>query len=195
MSKQRRLHWSDLLVTIATVVFACTALITVFITISSWKQEREAARPYLTFKESPSVDIKNGLSFELKFTNVGEHPVTNLWSKSYVMEQSLKVTPIFIWQHSLVNDIPKNTSSSLLITIDKDKLNPTQSNINPYYIVVLLKYLDPMIQKRYTQSIYLRWNGVINDKLQPIFHVEVEERDNILNYFKKNNLDTNNTKT
>ncbi|MHB1653120.1 MAG: hypothetical protein ACYCVD_11675 [Desulfitobacteriaceae bacterium] len=191
MTKKRSTHdWSSLIVTIATVVFACTALVTVIITITSWKEEREAARPYLTFKDSPAIDLKNGVDFELKFTNVGDHPATNLWSKTLVMEQGLQSKPIFVWQHSLVNDIPKNTVTSLLISIDKNVLNPNQMNINPHYIVVLLKYEDPLIRKLYAQAIYLKWNGVIGGNLQPIFHAEVEDRDKLLKYFETNKLNS-----
>lgn len=189
--RRSRRDWNQLVVTVATVVFACTALVTVFITISSWRAQREAARPYLTFKESPVVDLKNGVTIDFKFQNVGEHPATNLWSKTFVMAQTLNAPPVLTWEHSLVNDIPKNTSTTLVITPDASQFNAQQANIPPHYVVVFLKYEDPIIHKSYTQAIYLRWNGVKDAQAQPIFHVEVQEKDNILKYFQTQKIKPN----
>lgn len=188
--RKSRRDWNQFIVTLATVVFACTALVTVFITISSWRAEREAARPYMTFKESPVVDLKSGLTMELKFLNVGEHPATNLKSKTFLMEQALNAPPVFTWQHSLVNDIPKDTSTTLVIAPQANQINPNQLNIPAHYLVVFLTYDDPIVTKTYAQAIYLRWNGVNAGNTQPIFHIEVEERNNILNYFKAHKIDT-----
>ncbi|MDI6879341.1 MAG: hypothetical protein QMC95_03155 [Desulfitobacteriaceae bacterium] len=189
--RKRTRDWNQLIITIATVVFACTALVTVLLTLSSWRAGREASRPYLTFKESPIVDLKNGLNIELKFINVGEHPATNLWSKTFVMAQALNAPPVLTWQHSLVNDIPKNTSTSLVIVPETSKIDSNQGNLPAHYIVVFLKYEDPIIRKSYAQEIYLRWNGVSAAKPQPIFHVEVEEKHNILKYFEAQKINTN----
>lgn len=186
--KFRTRDWNQLIVTIATVVFACTALVTVVLTLSSWRAGREAARPYLTFKESPLVTLKPQLNIELKFMNVGEHPTTNLKSKTVMMEQALTSPPTLIWKHSLVNDIPKNTTTSLMIVPEISQVNPNQPNLPAYYIVVFLQYEDPIIRKSYSQAIYLRWNGVHEGSPQPVFHIETEEKNAILEYFRAHQI-------
>lgn len=183
-NKFKTRDWNQLIVTIATVVFACTALVTVILTLSSWRAGREAARPYLTFKESPLVTLKPQLNIELKFTNAGEHPATNLKSKTVMMEQALTAPPTLTWKHSLVNDIPKNTSTSLIIVPEISQVNSRQPNLPAYYVVVFMQYEDPIIRKSYSQAIYLRWNGVREGNPQPVFHIETEEKNAILQYFQ-----------
>ena len=117
--KSNFLNYSSVIATVATAVLAITALITVYITVSAWREEREANRPYFTFRESPSVVLDESLDFEIRFTNVGEHPAINLWSKSVVFNTDLSSEPIAVDEYALVNDIPQNASAALLITLEK----------------------------------------------------------------------------
>ncbi|KLU58622.1 hypothetical protein CEB3_c46380 [Peptococcaceae bacterium CEB3] len=176
--------WSEILVKISTVVFACTALVTVFITISSWRVQREAARPYLTFRESPTVTLDKGVNLELKFTNVGQHPATDLWSRALVIDRSFRGSPVYAKEHTIVNDIPKDTTSTLLISIAPRSLSPNAGSIAPHYLVVFFKYSDPIIKKSYAQAIYLKWNGEANGQPESLYHVETGEKDKILAYLK-----------
>jgi len=187
--KTKFLSWSSVVGTLATTVLAVTSLITVWITISAWNDEREASRPYFTFKESPMVDLDHELSFEISLSNVGSHPAVNLWNKAVIFNSNLKEKPVSMVENILVNDIPKDTTSSLIITISKDDIHPTESNIDPYFIVVVLKYHDPIIDRDFGQTIYLRWNGVIEGELQPFYSVEMAEKQNILDYIKKQGID------
>lgn len=188
--RHRKLNrdWSEIVVKISTVVFACTALVTVFITISSWRVQREAVRPYLTFKESPAVTLNKGVNLELKFSNVGEHPATDLWSQAFVINQSFQGKPVYMREHTIVNDIPKNTASTLQISIDKNSLSPNAATIPPHYVVVFFKYSDPIIKKPYSQAIYLKWNGVVDGQPESLYHVEAAERDKILAYLKAHRI-------
>ena len=191
MGKRRSefLGWSSIVATVATVVLAVTALITVYITVSAWRAERESARPYFTLKDSPKVQLTPEVNFEFKFTNAGVHPAVNLHSKSLVFDQSLAKEPVHQDEFDLVNEIPKDTSSSLLITIDKKDINPGQLNINPHFIVIDLQYDDPIIKKKYNQTIFLKWNGVLNGQLQAIVHLRLEEKEKILAYLKEKQID------
>lgn len=181
--------WTTIVATIATTILAITSLITVYITVTAWKEEREAFRPYLTVKESPRVDLKNGVNFELRFTNSGTHPASNLSSKSLVFDQALAQEPIHHDEFDLANEIPNNTSSSLVIGIDEKLINAKQIDITPLFIVVDLQYDDPILNKSYNQIIYLKWNGVINGVPQPMVHVRVEEKTQITDYLKKFRID------
>jgi len=182
------MKWSNIIATLATTILALTALITVYLTIAAWKIQQDAARPYFVLKESPKVDIGNELSLELKFNNVGIHPVVNLSSKTIVFDDHLTGKPIHHDESAIVNEIPKDAASSLVMLIPGDDINSQQLNINAYYIVVDLRYADPILNKSYSQTIYMKWNGVQEGKMQPIVHVRVNEKENITNYFQKQGI-------
>ena len=189
VSKKSFLKWTNIIATIATTVLALTALITVYLTVAAWKAQQETARPYFILKESPKVDLGNELSFELKFTNVGMHPAVNLSSETIVFDDRLTGKPIHHDESAIVNEIPKDSSSSLVMTIPSEEVYPKQFNINAHYVVVDLHYADPILDKSYSQLIYLKWNGVQEEKMQPTVHVRVEEKGKILDYFQKGGID------
>lgn len=191
MSKKRGnlSSYTGIIASLATAVLAITALITVYITISSWKDEREANRPYFTFKESPKIvfDDEN-LEFEIKFTNVGKHPAVNLWSKSLVFNEKLNEKPIAVDEYALVNDIPQNASPTLLIGLESLNAKAKLGDISPHFIVIMLRYEDPIIDKKFEQTLYLKWNGAKNGDILSTNHVEEEEKEKILDYFSNNNI-------
>lgn len=189
--RQRSISWSSVIATAATSVLAITALITVYLTITAWKVQQETTRPYFVLKESPKVEISDELSLELKFNNVGVHPALDLSSETVVFNEQLTAKPIYYDESSIVNEIPKDGVSSLVVIIPSDEIYPKQANINPHYVVVDLQYRDPILEKTYNQTIYLKWSGLVNGKMLPIVHVQVEEKDNILNYFNNYNIDPN----
>lgn len=169
-------------------MLALTAVITVFLTVSAWKGQQETARPYFILKESPKVELGSELSFELKFTNVGMHPAVNLSSETIVFDDRLTGKPIHHDESAIVNEIPKDSSSSLVMTIPSEEIYPKQYNINAHYVVVDIQYDDPILKKSYSQTIYMNWNGVLEEKMQPTVHVRVEERGKIEDYLKKNGI-------
>lgn len=187
-SKKRFLKWSNIISTLSTTVLALTALVTVYLTVAAWQAQQETARPYFILQESPKVNLGNELSFELKFTNVGTHPAVNLSSETIVFEDRLTGKPIHHDESAIVNEIPKDSSSSLVMIIPSDEGYPKQFNINAHYVVVDLHYADPILKKSYSQPIFMKWNGVQEEKMQPIVHVRVEEKDKIEDYFKKNSI-------
>ena len=190
-SNDRFIKWSSIIATLATTVLALTALITVYLTIAAWKIEQNAARPYFVLKESPNIDIGSELSLELKFNNVGIHPAVNLSSETIVFNDDLTGKPIHHDESAIVNEIPKDGASSLVMIIpsDENEIYPQQLNIKAHYVVVDLQYADPILNKSYSQTIYMKWNGVQEGKIQPTVHVRVEEKEKILNYFKIQDID------
>jgi len=192
VSKRSFRKWSNIIATLATTVLALTALITVYLTVAAWQVQQETARPYFILKESPKVELGNDLSFELKFTNMGMHPAVDLSSETIVFDDGLTGKPIHHDESAIVNEIPKDASSSLVMTIPSEKIYPKQYNINAHYIVIHLQYLDPILDKSYWQLIYLKWNGVQEEKMQPTVHVRVEEKVKIDDYLKKHGIDLKN---
>lgn len=182
-------RWSSVIASIATTVLALTALITVYLTVAAWKGQQDASRPYFVLKESPKVDLSNELSLELKFNNVGVHPAVNLSSETIVFDDRLSGKPIHHDESAIVNEISKDAASSLVMIIPSDEIYPKQLNINAQFVVVDLQYADPILNKSYSQIIYMKWNGVQEGKLQPTVHVRVEEKEKILDYFQKHGID------
>ncbi|TGE34064.1 hypothetical protein [Desulfosporosinus sp. Sb-LF] len=183
------MKWSNIIATVATTVLALTALITVYLTVAAWKVQQEAMRPYFVLRESPKVDLENELSLELKFNNVGIHPAVNLSSETIVFDEQLEGKPIHHDESAIVNEIPKDTASSLVMTIPSDTIYSKQFNISAHYIVVDLQYADPILDKTYSQTIYMKWNGVHEGKIQATIHVKVEEKGKILDYFQRHGID------
>jgi hypothetical protein len=188
-SNHRLLKWSNLIATLSTTVLAITALITVYLTVASWKVQQEAARPYFVLKESPKVDLGNEVSLEFNFNNVGVHPAVNLSSETIIFEEQLVGEPIHHDESAIVNEIPKDALASLLMTLSSDDLDHQLNEVKPHYVVVDLQYKDPILNKAYNQTIYLKWNGVQKGKNQPTVHVRVEEKGKILQYFAKHRID------
>ncbi|KGK86196.1 hypothetical protein DP73_16985 [Desulfosporosinus sp. HMP52] len=186
----REWNWSDSVVTISTAIFALVSLISVYISVTTWQTQREAARPYLTFIESPSLNFSenSGFEFEFKFKNVGTHPATNLSSRTLIFEQQLLQKPILIDDYTVVNDIPRDSTTSLLLNLKVNSFPKELKEISPHFIIISLKYSDPIVHKSYNQTIYLKWAGVVDYKQQPIIHVEMNEKSNIEHYLKTHQL-------
>jgi len=187
--KIKNWNWSGSVVTISTAIFAFVSLVSVYISVTTWQTQREAARPYFTFLESPSIHLtqKQSFEFEFKFKNVGTHPATNLSSRTLVFEQQLLEKPIIIDDYTVVNDIPRDTTTSLLLSLQNKDLSE-EPNINPHFIIIVLTYADPIVHKSYTQTIYLKWAGVMAGRQQPLIHVEMSEKESILHYLKTHQL-------
>ena len=179
-------NWSSTIVTISTAIFAFVSLVSVFISVTTWQTQREAARPYFTFKESPAIHLIDELSLEFKFNNVGTHPATNLSSRTIVFDETMQQEPSLVDDYTVVNDIPRDTTTSLLLRIKRSDFSET--DINPQFVIICLNYIDPITRKLYTQTIYTKWAGVIAQKPQPLIHVEAGEKEKILSYLKLHHL-------
>ena len=84
-------------------------------------------------------------------------------------------------QFTFLNNIAQNDAKDLKIIIDNINLNA----IKEHYIVMNLKYTDPIFEKIHEQIYYLKWYGIEDGKPQQIFHASKEDKDRIVNYLKK----------
>ena len=186
MPKLDRRSTSNTLVAITTLIFAITSLITVYISLSAWKDERESVRPYLTFYQSPEVYLEDKhLVFSVRYYNVGLHPAASFHSHTIIVKHHLNDPPLHNDQFTLVNYIAQNATTDIVIKVD---LGPTKTdfqNIHAHFIIINLKYSDPILNKNHEQIIYLRWEGTVNGKLQPIFHCSKQEKTQILDYIER----------
>lgn len=187
MAGEREQNISNLIITITTLIFAVTSMITVYISLSAWRDERESVRPYLTFQKSPEVYFQNAgeLVFSFRFSNVGLHPAGNLHSQTMIVDCRLDCQPLHTDQFSLVNYIPQNSTADLIIKIDCAAAGLDSDDIPEHYIVINLKYSDPVLEKEHEQIIYLKWAGAMAGKPTPIFHASKEDKARIVNYLKK----------
>jgi len=185
--EMKKRNWSDTVVTISTAIFAVVSLVSVFISVTTWQAQREAARPYFTFKESPSINLRaDQLSFEFKFNNVGTHPAINLSSKTIVFDETLLEEPILVDDYTVVNAIPRETTTSLLLSLKHTDFS--KADINPQLVVIGLSYTDPITRRAYTQTIYTKWAGVIAQKTQLLIHIEASQKPKILSYLQSRHL-------
>ncbi len=188
--KEKSSYWINIMATLASITLAVVSLLSVYITLSSWREERESSRPYFTFKESPYISISNEVNINFKFNNVGIHPALNLWDKTLVFDQNLKTKPIHDDQHTLVNDIPQGTVAELSIKLNLNAVSlEGTGSAHGYFIVIALQYNDPILHKDFQQLIFMKWDGVKDHKAYPIAHVEAEEKENILHYFQTEKID------
>lgn len=194
MDNDKQYNISSLIVTITTLIFAITSTITVYISLSAWREEQESVRPYITFHNSPQVyfNENNQLVFSFKLSNVGSHPAASLHTQTIIVNSKLDRAPLHIDQYSLVNYIPQNAFIDVLVKIPNENTNQNDKeyNYSEHYIVLTLKYSDPVLEKSYEQIIYLKWFGAENSrsenrKLHPIFHASKDDKDRILQYLRK----------
>lgn len=187
MTREREQNISNLIITVTTLIFAVTSMITVYISLSAWRDEREAVRPYLTFQGSPKVYFQNSrqLEFSFKFINVGRHPAGNLHCQTLVVDSQLDCQPLHTDQYSMVNYIPQNTTTDLVLKIDVEAAGLNTEEVKEYYIVINLKYADPVLEKQHEQIIYLKWAGVMEGKPTPIFHASKQDKERIVTYLEK----------
>jgi hypothetical protein len=185
----KKQNWSSIVVTFSTAIFTVVSIISLFISVTSWHAQRETSRPYLTLKESPLVSLSQNkeIFFEFKFVNIGTNPASNLTSKTLVFDEHLIQKPIMIDEYNLVNDIPKNTVTSLLLNIENMEKG-RKSYINPYYVLISLNYTDGILHKSYSQILYLKWSGLKDGRPQLFIHVKASEKENIVKYLKLNQL-------
>jgi len=105
---------------------------------------------------------------------------------SIVFDEDLLQEPVHIDDYSVVNDIPRDTTISLLLNIKNTDF--LKADINPQFIIISLSYRDLITRKSYFQTIYTKWAGVVAQKPQPLVHVEEREKQKILNYLKFHHL-------
>ncbi|RNC28719.1 MAG: hypothetical protein AWM53_01160 [Candidatus Dichloromethanomonas elyunquensis] len=187
MSSEHQTTVSNLVITLTTLIFAITSMITVFISASSWREERESVKPYLTFNSSPEVFFtpNKELVFLFRFQNSGLHPAENLHIQTMILDCELKGPPLHTDQFSFVNDIPQNAAADLSIRLDNPSIMLHPKQFNPHYIILNLKYSDPVLGKSHEQIIYLKWPGITEGRAGAILHASKEDKNHIVEYLQK----------
>ena len=172
----------DMISSISSMIAAIVALITVVIAISSLQKEKYYKRPYFAIEKPGIKKLDNSPPFRIQITmiNTGVHPAKNLTGQISIFDQSLKEKPQFVFNFSISNEIPHDSptpwyNDSLILP----------NNVKPQYITLQINYYDPILKESYSQTFYMKWDGVRNGITHPDFvHVGIEESNNIENYLK-----------
>ncbi len=170
----------DTISVISGAIAALAAMIAIFLTYRSNKQERESKRPYFTIEAPGFKQIGTGLRLQITFINCGNHPANMFKSVIRLFQEDLKnENKIDI---DVVNDIPANSPTPYYN--DSVGLGP---NMPKHFIFCSISYRDPILKKEYVQSYYMKWDGLINGQTHPDFtHVNTTEKKIIENYIKNN---------
>jgi len=163
-------------------VAAIAALLTVYHARTSWKEQTEANRPYFTITNPGIKPLPQSPPYRIQITmeNIGVRPAYDLFGKIYIVDKNLKSDPQFTFDFSIANEIPTKTPTPWY----NDTLRlPT--NVSPQYIVLAIKYKDPVVNKFFPQIFFMKWDGVANGQTHPDFvHASKEEKQKIGDHLK-----------
>lgn len=173
----------NILSTISGLIAAIVALITVSISISSLQEANQSKRPYFIIEKPGIKALPNSPPFRIQITlyNTGIHPAINTVGNIVFFNKSLDEEPQYNIVFSVANEIPNNSPTPWYTD---SVFLPT--NLSPQYIILKIDYGDPILEQLYSQTFYMRWNGVQDGITQPDFvHVGIDEKNNIINYLKE----------
>ena len=163
-------------------IAAIAALLTVYQASSSSREERESRRPYFTLAAPGIKPLPQSPPFRIQITmeNIGVDPAYDLIGMIFFVEKSLTKPPEFTFNFSIANDIPSKTPTPWY---NDDLVLP--ANVPPHYIVLGIKYYDPILKKSFAQVFYMKWAGVSNGQTYPDFvHVAIEDKKPIFEHLE-----------
>lgn len=167
---------------ISGAVAAIAALLTVYHARTAWKEQIGANRPYFTIANPGIKLLPQSPPYRIQITmeNIGVRPAYDLFGKIYIIDKNLKSDPQFTFDFSIANEIPHETPTPWY----NDTLQ-LQTNVPPQYIVLAIKYKDPVVNKSFPQIFFMKWDGVTNGQAHPDFvHVSKAEKQKIGDHLK-----------
>tara|TARA_B110000902_G_C14051698_1_gene491950 strand:- start:107 stop:751 length:645 start_codon:yes stop_codon:yes gene_type:complete len=161
-------------------IAALAALIAIYLTTRSNKQERESKRPYFTIEAPGFKQIGENLRLQITFINSGNHLANKFKGQIRIFQEDLKnENKIDI---DVVNDIPANSPTPYY----NDDIG-LGKNMPKHFIFCVISYFDPILRKEYSQNFYMKWDGVNDGLTQLDFtHVNTTQKEIIEKYIKNN---------
>jgi len=95
--------------------------------------------------------------------NIGKRPATNTTMKIAIVDKQLQKTS-FSTEYPIINDVPPNNPTPYY----NDSLQ-LGTNVPAQFIVMEINYEDTLDKKKYTQTYYMKWEGVTNGTTHPDF--------------------------
>ncbi len=171
--------WSVVSV-IAGAVAAVAALVAVRQTSESHREQLRSARPYFTVKD-PGIKA-DSLPYRIQITmvNMGGRVASDLFGNIDMMDQDFKGRPASIGEFSVANEIPPNIPTPYYISVS------LPVNMPPQYIVMHIRYKDPIVDTDFSQDFFMRWEGVRDGKTPPDFvHASLGEKNKIAAWLRE----------
>lgn len=159
---------------VAAAVAAVAAMVTVFQAKVSRTEDLAAKRPYFTLVDPGIKSLPQSPLFRILLTmqNIGVHPASDLDGKILFVNSKFSKPPEPVFDFSVANDIPTQTptpwyNDSLFLPPDAPVM----------YVVLTIRYCNPILQRDHSQAFFMRWNGAQGGKTDPNFvHVSSEEK-------------------
>ncbi len=174
---------------IATVATACFMLVTVIIAYCAvkqqtavWEEEKKLGRPYISFPEgnTPTIERTGGSEYNIwfAFENIGKRPASQFYFCIYALDENCETKPLTGGNFYYANEIPPGGAYPAW---HAENVKRTKE---PRYIVAIFRYKDLFTSDYYSQSYYLKWNGV-DAKLK---HTTKDEQQNVDECLQQNDI-------
>jgi hypothetical protein len=176
MSWWSNINWNAV-AAIASVIGIIFAFITVWHTLSVWREQEKSNRPYFTIEKPGIKKLPNSPPYRVQITfyNVGKRPAANFEGELQFMKQNSNEKPYQKIDFSVGNDIPINSPTPWY----NDNLE-LSTKMDATYIITKISYVDPISKEKYNQEFYMKWDGVINGTTSPDFtHVSINDKNKI----------------
>ena len=111
--------------------------------------------------------------------NIGIRPAYDLIGKIIIIDKELRDEPLATFDFSVANEIPTQTPTPWYT--DGVQL---PSDVSPQYIMLAIKYSDPILKQSFSQVFFMKWDGAVKGRTQPDFvHVSKEEKQKVAEHF------------
>lgn len=159
-----------------TAFSAVVALISVFVVRGSIRDRIASERPYLILEQPGIKALPDSPPYRVRITliNQGVRPALDLVGRLFFIQQDFEGRPMQL-SFSIANAIPSKSPTPYY----NDSLQ-LGNEVPPMYIVLSVKYRDPLTNGSYPQQFFMKWGGVQNGKTHPDFvHTTLEEKSKI----------------
>ena len=96
--------------------------------------------------------------------NRGIHPADDFEGRILILNADLSNKPDFDFKFSVANSIPSNSPTPWY----NDSVH-LPHNLPLQYVVLAIKYKDPILNKGFNQTFFMKWDGIQNGSIHPDF--------------------------
>jgi hypothetical protein len=161
-------------------IAAVAALLTVRHLRATRREQIESNRSYFTIVNPGIKPLPQSPPYRIQITmeNVGVRPAYDLLGKIYIIDKNLRSGPRITIDFSVANEIVAKTPTPWY----SDNVQ-ILGDVPPQYIVLAIKYSDPITRESFAQTFFMKWDGVANGQTHPDFvHASIEEKQNIADH-------------
>ncbi len=167
---------------LAGAIAAIMAMLTVYHSRVSWQEERGSKRPFFVVEEPGIRVLAKSPPYRIQVTikNIGIHPATEFEGRILILKSDLSGQPDVDINFSIANALPINSPNKWF----RDDVQ-LPKNLPAQFVILAMKYKDPMINKVFNQIYFMKWKGIKENKTYPDFiHASREEAKTITNHLR-----------